>query len=131
LPEFYQRFLQLKAQTPKVSDKQVIAQAIKYKIQHFRKLEQQWRVVKTGETSRAHYGDNHCNYPKPVHNIGSNKDRASENWNKSYRAHRLWNPRPKTPPPPKQPARWSFEHRSWVRPRPIHNETPVLHVPRQ
>jgi hypothetical protein len=29
LPNFYQRFLQLKAQAPKVSDEQVIAQAIK------------------------------------------------------------------------------------------------------
>jgi hypothetical protein len=29
LPKFYQRFLQLKAQTPKMSDEQVIAQAIK------------------------------------------------------------------------------------------------------
>jgi hypothetical protein len=34
---------------------------------------------------RAHYGDNHCNYPKLVHNIGSDSDGASENWNKSYR----------------------------------------------
>jgi uncharacterized protein (DUF3084 family) len=29
LPNFYQRYLQLKAQAPKVSDEQVIAQAIK------------------------------------------------------------------------------------------------------
>jgi hypothetical protein len=29
LPDFYQRFLQLKAQTPEVSDEQVIAQVIK------------------------------------------------------------------------------------------------------
>jgi hypothetical protein len=29
LPNFYRRFLQLKAQAPKVSDNQVIAQAIK------------------------------------------------------------------------------------------------------
>jgi hypothetical protein len=114
LPEFYQRFLQLKAQTPEVSNKQVIAQATealradplhshlvrewpktvpelydqfakfgKSEIQHFRKLKQQQKVAKPDEAPRPRYGDNHRNYPKPVHNIGSDGDGASENWNKS------------------------------------------------
>jgi hypothetical protein len=51
----------------------------KSEIQHFRKLEQQWKVAKPDEASRAHYGDNHRNYTKPVHNIGPNGDGALEN----------------------------------------------------
>jgi hypothetical protein len=31
------------------------------------------------------YGDNHRNYPKPVHNIGSNGAASSVSWNKNYR----------------------------------------------
>jgi hypothetical protein len=116
LPEFYRRFLQLKAQAPEVSNEQVIAQSIKAfragplhshfvrerpktvselydqfvkfsksEIQHFRKLEQQRKVAKPDESSRPHYGNNHRNYPKLVHNIGPDSDGASENWNKSYR----------------------------------------------
>jgi hypothetical protein len=117
LSDFYQRFLQLKSQAPKVSDEQVIAQGIKalragplhshlvrerpkivpelydqfakfskFEIQHSRKLEQQRKVAKPDEASRVCYGDNHRNYPKLVHNINSDGDRASESWNKSYRA---------------------------------------------
>jgi hypothetical protein len=109
LPDFYQRFLQLKAQAPEVSDEQVIAQAIKAlragplhnhlvkerpktvlelydqfakfrksEIQHLRKLEQQRKVIKPDEAPRVHYGDNHRNYLKPVHSIGSDGDRSSK-----------------------------------------------------
>jgi hypothetical protein len=116
LSEFYRKFLQLKAQAPKVSDEHVIAQAIKslrvgplhshlvrerpqtvlelydkfvkfskLEIQHFRKLEQQRKVAKPDEGSRARYSDNHRSYPKPVHNIGPDSGGASENQNKSYR----------------------------------------------
>jgi hypothetical protein len=41
----------------------------KLEIQHFRKLEQQRKVAKPDEASRAHYNENHRSYPKPVHNI--------------------------------------------------------------
>jgi hypothetical protein len=58
----------------------------KSEIQHFHKLEQQQKVTKPDEAPRVRYGNNHHNYPKPVHNTGSNDDGASENWNKSYRA---------------------------------------------
>jgi hypothetical protein len=51
----------------------------KSEIQHICKLEQLQKVVKPDEASRACYGDNHHNYPKPVHNIGSDGDGASEN----------------------------------------------------
>jgi hypothetical protein len=95
LPEFYRRFLQLKAQAPEVSDEQVIAQDIKAlragslhsllvrewpktvpelydqfakfsksEIQHFRKLEQQWKMAKLDEAPRPCYGDSHRSYPK-------------------------------------------------------------------
>jgi hypothetical protein len=69
-------------------------------IQHFRKLEQQQKVAKPDETPRGCYGDNNCNYPKPVHNIGPDGDGASENWNKSYRA------------PPHQIDHVTFDQRS-------------------
>jgi UDP-2,3-diacylglucosamine pyrophosphatase LpxH len=109
LPNFYQRFLQLKAQAPEVSDEQVIAQAIKslraghlhshlvreqpktvlelydqfekfrkLEIQHFHKLEQQWKLVKLDEAPRVRYSNNHRNYPKPVHNISSDGGGSSE-----------------------------------------------------
>jgi hypothetical protein len=72
----------------------------KSEIQHFRKLEQQQKVAKLDEASRVHYSDNHCNYPKPVHNIDSDGDGASKNWNKSYRA------------PPLQTDSRTFDQRS-------------------
>jgi hypothetical protein len=89
LPNFYRRFLQLKAQAPEVSDDQVIAQSIKdlhagalhnhlvkerpktvpelyeqfvkfskSEIQHFRKLEQQRKVLKPDEKPRPCYNEN-------------------------------------------------------------------------
>jgi hypothetical protein len=51
----------------------------KSEIQHFSKLEQQRKVAKPNEASRARYGDNHHSYPKPVHNIGPDNGGASEN----------------------------------------------------
>jgi hypothetical protein len=51
----------------------------KSEIQHFHKLEQQRKVAKPNEASRARYGDSHRNYPKSVHNIGSDGGGASEN----------------------------------------------------
>jgi hypothetical protein len=55
------------------------AKFYKFKIQHFRKLEQQRKVAKPDEASRARYGDNYRNYPKPVHNIGFDDDEVLEN----------------------------------------------------
>jgi hypothetical protein len=109
LLDFYRRFLPLKAQTPEVSDEQVITQAEKalrtgplhnhlvrerprtvselynqfakfnkFEIQHFCKLKQQRKVPKPDEAPRARYGDNHRNYPKPVHNINPDNDGSSE-----------------------------------------------------
>jgi hypothetical protein len=57
----------------------------KSEIQYFRKLEQQQKVAKPDEASRPRYGDHHRSYPKLVHNIGPDRDKTSENWNKSYR----------------------------------------------
>jgi hypothetical protein len=57
----------------------------KFKIQHFLKLDQQRKVAKPDKAPIIRYGDNHRNYPKPVHNIASNGNRSSEGWNKSYR----------------------------------------------
>jgi hypothetical protein len=105
LPDFYRRFLQLKAQAPEVSDEQVIAEAIKAlrvgplhnhlvreqpktmlelydrfakfsksEIRHFLKLEQQRKVPKTDKAPRVRYSDSHRNYPKLIHNIGSDDD---------------------------------------------------------
>jgi hypothetical protein len=102
LTYFYWRFLQLKAQAPKVSDEQVIAQAIKAlragplhshlvreqlktvmelydqfakfsksEVQHFRKLEQQWKAAKPDEAPRARYDNNQCNYLRLVQRIDS------------------------------------------------------------
>jgi hypothetical protein len=51
----------------------------KSEIQHFRRLEQQWKVAKPDKASGARYGDNHLNYPKLVYNISSNRDGTSEN----------------------------------------------------
>jgi hypothetical protein len=55
----------------------------KYEVQHFRKLEQQRKVSKSDEALRNRYGDNQCNYPRPVHNIGPNGDIPLENWGKN------------------------------------------------
>jgi hypothetical protein len=55
------------------------AKLSKSKIEQFYKLKQQWKVAKPNKASRARYGDNHRKYPKLVHNISSDSDRASEN----------------------------------------------------
>jgi hypothetical protein len=47
---------------PKLYDQ--FAKFSKFEIQHFRKLEQQQKVAKLDEASRARCGDNHRNYPK-------------------------------------------------------------------
>jgi hypothetical protein len=57
----------------------------KYEIQHFRKLEQQRKVAKPDKAPRACNGDNQQNYPKLVHNIGSDGCGPLENWNKKFR----------------------------------------------
>jgi hypothetical protein len=54
-------------------------------IRHFRKLKQQRKVAQPDKAPRVHYGDNHDNYLKPMHNIGSDSDGSSESWNKSHR----------------------------------------------
>jgi hypothetical protein len=115
LPNFYHRFLQMKAQVPEVSDDQVIAQAIKAQhagpqhshlvrerpkivlelyeqfakfnkseIQHFRKLEQQRKISKPDEAPKPHHSENQRSYPKPVHNIDSDRCGPPENWEKNY-----------------------------------------------
>jgi hypothetical protein len=48
-------------------------------IQHFHKLEQQWKVTKPDEAPRGHYSDNHRNYPKLMHNIGLDDEGPSKN----------------------------------------------------
>jgi hypothetical protein len=62
---------------PKLYDQ--FAKFSKSEIQHFCKLEKQQKVAKLDEASRARYDDNHRNYPKLVHNIGSDSGGASEN----------------------------------------------------
>jgi hypothetical protein len=57
----------------------------KSEIRHFRKLKQQWKVVKPDEVPRVRYDDNHRNYPKLIHNILSDGSGSSESWNKNYR----------------------------------------------
>jgi hypothetical protein len=54
---------------PKLYDE--FAKFSKSEVQHFCKLEQQRKVAKLDEAPRVLYGDNQCNYLKPVHNIGS------------------------------------------------------------
>jgi hypothetical protein len=56
-----------------------LANFSKSEIQHFHKLEQQRKIAKPDEASRARYSDNHHNYPKLVHNISSDSAGASEN----------------------------------------------------
>jgi hypothetical protein len=50
----------------------------KSEIQHFHKFEQQRKVAKPDEAARTHYSNNHRSYPKPVHNIGSDRNGASK-----------------------------------------------------
>jgi hypothetical protein len=115
LPNFYRRFLQMKAQVPEVSNDQAIAQAIKalregllhshlvrewpktvpelyeqfakfskYEIQHFHKLEQQRKVSKADEAPRPRHNESQHSYPKPMHNIDSDRCGPPENWEKNY-----------------------------------------------
>jgi hypothetical protein len=51
----------------------------KSEIQHSRKLEQLRKLANLDEALRAHNTDNQHNYPKPVHSIGSEGVRPSEN----------------------------------------------------
>jgi hypothetical protein len=55
----------------------------KYEVQYFRKLEQQRKVPKSDEAPRNRYGDNQCNYLRPVHNISPNGDIPLGNWGKN------------------------------------------------
>jgi hypothetical protein len=67
---------------PKLYDE--FAKFSKSEVQHFCKLEQQRKVAKLDEAPRVHYGDNQCNYLKPVHSIGSDGYKPLENWNKNF-----------------------------------------------
>jgi hypothetical protein len=82
LPNFYRRFLQLKAQSPEVSDDQVIVQSIKtlrvgplhsHLVRERPKTmpELYEQFTKLDEVPRPRYSDNQCNYSKLVHNINS------------------------------------------------------------
>jgi hypothetical protein len=115
LPNFYESFLQLKAQSLEVSNDQVIAQPMKSlcagplhshlvrerpktvlelyeqfakfsksEIQHFHKLDQQRKISKPDKAPRPHFNNNQCSYPRPVHNIDSDRCRPPENWEKIF-----------------------------------------------
>jgi hypothetical protein len=56
----------------------------KSKVQHFCKLEQQWKVAKSDETIRPCYNDNQHNYPKPIHNIDFDGCGPPDNWEKNF-----------------------------------------------
>jgi hypothetical protein len=43
----------------------------KSEVQHFRKLEQQWKAAKPDEAPRARYDNNQCNYLRLVQSIDS------------------------------------------------------------
>jgi hypothetical protein len=56
----------------------------KSEVQHFRKLEQQRKVLKPDEATRPCYNDNQCSYPKPVHSIDSDGCGLPKNWEKHF-----------------------------------------------
>jgi hypothetical protein len=56
----------------------------KSEVQHFCKLEQQRKVSKSDEAPKNRYGNNHRNYPRPVHNSDPDGDIPLENWGKNF-----------------------------------------------
>jgi hypothetical protein len=82
----------------------------KSEVQHFRKLEQQRKVPKSDEAPKNRYGDNQCNYLRPVHSIGPDCDIPPENWSKNSTG-----PRQQRDP------------RTWL--RLVHTKVTILHAP--
>jgi hypothetical protein len=104
----------------------------KSEVQHFRKLEQQRKSLRTDKAPRPpHYNDNQRSYPKPVHNIDSDGCGPPENWEKNFCdiSTRKKHENLQSTINPVQPKRRLTK--SWSRPKPIHILTPILHVPWQ